>query len=434
MSIDQTSANSPADLSHAANSAESTDSRRALLLGMGTLAAGAILASSRQAQAGPLNPPVGPVASSGLTLPEIASRIAPPGGITEPRTPISPSFAGPISQPGNYYLTADRAGIAISASDVTLDLNGFTITVAAGLPAITINASRVKILNGRIRPASAAPTDSAIRTALTTGTPSQVKIIDLDITATNYAVDLFLFSEVYVERVTWRSTGSGVAAGGLIVGRSSTIINCSGSGGGAGITTSVRSIVQACRASGSGSSNFILGEASIAIGCVSDGNSTGFGLNAGVSLEACSAQGHSNNGIEATGNARISRCQVSGGTTGINLINGGNRVEQCKIGNAVTSISSNGIDTIVENSMNAQALRFGVGISSAGGDSHIDSNMLYGFSTGIACSGSSAGRSITRNRIFACDTPILPSGFSPLIAPNVNSLATATNPFANIVG
>lgn len=51
----------------------------------------------------------------------------------EPRIPIS-SIPATISQPGSYYLTtnltagAGEDGITISAPDVTLDLNGFTLT------------------------------------------------------------------------------------------------------------------------------------------------------------------------------------------------------------------------------------------------------------------------------------------------------------------
>ncbi len=95
--------------------------RRALLAGIGGLAAGALLAG--KAHAGPLNPPPGPIAPT-------------PG--PEPRIPIGPdttpgngSATFLITQPGSYYLTGNidvaSGGISVLADLVTIDLNGFAI-------------------------------------------------------------------------------------------------------------------------------------------------------------------------------------------------------------------------------------------------------------------------------------------------------------------
>src|SRR6187455_75010 len=71
---------------------------------------------------GPLAPPAGPPAPSMKTLDQV-----------EARTPIS-SVPFTISASGSYYFTKNLQfqntsgnAIAISASDVTLDLNGFTL-------------------------------------------------------------------------------------------------------------------------------------------------------------------------------------------------------------------------------------------------------------------------------------------------------------------
>src|SRR6478609_6295158 len=76
---------------------------------------------------GPLTPPGAP-APAGKTLQQI-----------EPRTDVA-TLAGDasavfvISAPGSYYLSgnvaavAGKAGIAIAAAEVALDLNGFAIT------------------------------------------------------------------------------------------------------------------------------------------------------------------------------------------------------------------------------------------------------------------------------------------------------------------
>jgi len=103
--------------------------RRAMLAGLGGLAAGAFLAST--ANAGPLTPPPGPIAPT-------------PG--PEPRIPINstntPGNVSPnlfrITAPGSYYLTgnivgqAGRNGISIESSGVTLDLMGFNMQGVPG--------------------------------------------------------------------------------------------------------------------------------------------------------------------------------------------------------------------------------------------------------------------------------------------------------------
>lgn len=131
--------------------------RRALLAGIGGLAAGAMLVASRTAQAGPLNPPAGPVASTGKTLTEVEPRTA----VNETNTPGNASGTFVISQPGSYYLTgnlaavAGKSGIIVTATEVTLDLCGFTITgtptSSAGVYVDNGGSGRTIVRNGHIR-------------------------------------------------------------------------------------------------------------------------------------------------------------------------------------------------------------------------------------------------------------------------------------------
>jgi hypothetical protein len=91
----------------------------ALMLAVG-VAVVAMLAA--RGTAGPLDPPSAPAS----TLPQV-----------EPRNPIPPvgwngNFPIVITQPGSYFLSQNLSpfttgGIDIEASDVTMDLNGFTI-------------------------------------------------------------------------------------------------------------------------------------------------------------------------------------------------------------------------------------------------------------------------------------------------------------------
>ena len=90
-----------------------------------------ILGFNLLALAGDINPPPGPIGPTMKTLTEV-----------EPRVPVqslpgSDTAVHVISEPGSYYLTANitgvsgRNGIILSASNITLDLNGYTLI---GLP------------------------------------------------------------------------------------------------------------------------------------------------------------------------------------------------------------------------------------------------------------------------------------------------------------
>jgi len=77
--------------------------------------------------------------------------VAPPGPVmktldqVEPRAPIS--TAGTISDEGSYYLTQDIAGrIVISADNVDLDLNGFSVRGGSGT-SHSISASEISNLS-----------------------------------------------------------------------------------------------------------------------------------------------------------------------------------------------------------------------------------------------------------------------------------------------
>lgn len=139
--------------------------RRALIAGLGGIAAGAFLAGARTAQAGPLNPPGGPVAPTGRTTQEIFDAVNSVGtSVTSDARrgwiPVGPSTtpgAGNalyvITQPGYYYLTGPisvssptyRYGIRLDVGGVTLDLNGHRVSAngvnctAIGSPALSSN-------------------------------------------------------------------------------------------------------------------------------------------------------------------------------------------------------------------------------------------------------------------------------------------------------
>src|SRR3712207_5840058 len=95
---------------------------------------------------GPLAPPPGTPAPTMKSLEQI-----------EPRTPIS-ALPITITQPGSYYLTGNLTGadgIRVSASNVTIDLNGFTIQGTGGATSVgiyrTTTQTNITVKNGTVR-------------------------------------------------------------------------------------------------------------------------------------------------------------------------------------------------------------------------------------------------------------------------------------------
>lgn len=114
---------------------------------VGTVCFASLFALTSVTVAGNLNPPAGPVAPVMLPLDQI-----------EPRTPIS-ALPFTINQCGSYFLTncltgvAGAHGISVQADDVTIDLNGFTLSgVPGSLDGINVSvpSPNVKIENGNI--------------------------------------------------------------------------------------------------------------------------------------------------------------------------------------------------------------------------------------------------------------------------------------------
>jgi len=259
------------------------NAQTARTVGFATIATAVLISMAGFVFAGPLTPPVGPVAPTNKTLQEV-----------EPRTPLSQSQVPiTISQPGSYYLTGNlfapslvTAIITVNAPGVTLDLNGFQIDgvseVGEATHAIKINvvAARCKVLRGSVIEA--------------TGNG-----IDCDAPDSS-------FTEIHAARC--RLDGISIA-GGAIVER------CVFTGNGGDGLDSVgfeRSVIRGCIATGNAGSGFEV--SGVIEGCVSQANG-GNGFTGGGTITRCQATQNNGYGINISSGI-VSESDASGNTDG----------------------------------------------------------------------------------------------------------------------
>ena len=213
------------------------------------------------ASAGPLTPPPGPVAPTMKTLDQV-----------EARRPIE-TVAGNsamfriITEPGSYYLTRDlvitgsaNIGIYIHSSDVTIDLNGFTLRgPGSEAIAVTSGSTNVVIRNGFINGWSSY------------GVHAHKSVVIEDVTVTN--------------------------------------------SGQSGFSVGADSVLRRCVSRGNGNAGFrFTGPRVSAIECRALANSAaGFDIEAGGELRDCTSSFNSGAGVVANSSAavRISGCMIT---------------------------------------------------------------------------------------------------------------------------
>jgi parallel beta-helix repeat protein len=317
-----------------------TTDRRALLAGIGGLAAGTLLSAGR-AEAGPLNPPGAPAPTPG---PE--PRIA----INAINTPGDASNLFQITQPGSYYLTgnvtgqAPRRGIRIAASNVTIDLNGFEFRGVPGTAAgiITEGAfDNIVIRNGTVCDWGAEGISLAAGATDSTGVG---RLIEGVMAARNSGDGIRAHVDAIVRNCTSvENTGDGIRAGvgavvdscvadgnlgsGIVCDGSSAISNCLGrSNSGSGISGANLAVISNCAVRGNGGLGIAGGEGSKITDCSAYDNSlSGFSMVSGT-ITNCVAELNRNNGFFVAFRSRISGC-----STHANWFNGIQVLSNCVI-------------------------------------------------------------------------------------------------------
>lgn len=325
-----------------------------------TLSAIALLVTGGLLFAGPLTPPVGPVASTYKTLQEVEPRIAINATNTPGDNDASPSLFK-ITQPGSYYLTGNitgvvgRHGIEIVASGVTIDLCGFDF---AGVPAmglvdgitVTVNGlTNIAVVNGSVRNWG------------------------------DEGVDLGLFGAVgcRVEKVL----ASGNAGLGISLSTNSVVESCTVTDNvGNGISVGHGSTVRGCTAhlnDGTGIAG--IGSATIA-DCSAYNNATGFNVGLGSTVIGCSARDNTADGFVVSSASVVSNCSAySNGTDGIRAASTSVTISGCTSSfNVGDGIEVPGNCHIINNICdgNGVGAGTGMGIKATGTDSRIEGNSL----------------------------------------------------------
>jgi hypothetical protein len=335
-------------------------------------AAGTVLITWAGLDAGPLNPPAGPVTSTFKTLGEVEPRIA----INAENTPGDLDSVFRIEQPGSYYLTGPMVGVAgrstieIATSRVTIDLNGFSVE------GVTDSQAGIRTSGPQF--------DVAIRNGSVRGFQDGIDFLNGGPGA------LFHIENIHA------SANAGV---GIRVGANSTLRQCTSSGNFlGGFVIGEGSIVDSCIARANNLPGFQTESGCILTNCVSTRNGNhGFVVLGGGTLRNCIAYFNSGDGISATVSGTMTEC-VSRNNLSNGILAAGWRVERCTTsGNTLDGVRMTGSGAVLNclSENNGPGVDVGAGIRVTGTDVRVEGNACNINDRGVQVDG--AGNIVFRN-------------------------------------
>lgn len=348
--------------------------------------------------------PLGVSAQGSLTPPGAPAPTMKTLAQIEPRNAIS-ALPVTISNAGSYYLTTNLTGVSashgitVSASDVTLDLNGFSlIGVAGALTGITSAAPALALTvrNGTLRNWPG----GAIAVA---GTDARFESLNVYSNGTSFAITAGARAQLRSSSLAQNAAGVSLGPGGAV---SDCVIRHNT---GTGLLTGEGSLVRHCVVFGNAGNGVVLGN--------------------GSSLQGGIVRTNGQNGVVALTNASLAHCNIAQNfSNGVFLTIGG-RITDCTISsNRVDGIRAVGRCTITGNSLDFNGLAGrDAGIRLLDTDSRVEENNITSHITGIL---SDFGFNlIVRNKATLNDTNF--SFRAEDIAGAASTNATTAGPWAN---
>jgi hypothetical protein len=347
----------------------------------------------------------------------------------EPRTPIS-SLPYTITEPGSYYVTTNLTGVSGSdgitiiflpvIENVTVDLNGFTLTGVPGshngIHAAALNAGHNYVFrNGTLRNwgMDGINASGAINSRFEGLQLYGNTNIGLEAGANCVVSDCVAYSNTVA--------GISVLSGG-------GISHCVAANNGIGIQALDGCVVADCTVSGSSSDGINVGNGTIIRSCTSCQNGFhGITTDTGCTVKDCAVYINASAGINAGNYCAVDDCTVSSNTSyGIVIAN------NCTVRDCTACNCTNGIVDFGNNCQivgNACTGNGTFGIQILGSQNRIDNNSVgNNGSFGILDESQNSSNSITRN-----SSPGVGYGntsgnndYAPIGTPN-----TATSPWEN---
>jgi hypothetical protein len=401
----------------------------------------------------------------------------------EPRTPIS-SLPYTISSPGAYYVTTNltgvtaASGINIAASDVTLDLKGYSLVgVGGSIDGILVSGNRTNLWigNGTIRgwglegidgttAQSSAFADLKIigggDVGLRSGTAA---LVSRCVATGNSQEGLLIYDGCQVRECTARNNG----ASGIATGNNCRITDCQAQFNNSdGITTGSGCSISGCTSANHTNNN--TSGISTSTGCSIDhcavaNNYNGISTGADSLISVCTALGNLNFGISLSSNSVVTASAASGNAfIGISIQGANSAAKACVASsNATGGIELNGRYSTVEGCTASGNLYVGIQFNAEGGlalnntcdsngssftgnagiagfgmtGSRIEANHFSNNShNGLYLDAASTHNIITRN--IALTNTVQTTSYNVSAANNdvgpIGRAATATSPWANL--